>query len=193
MPSDRPAAEAKKPVRRRLLARRAAIDDLDAAAAALGRHVLAQPWAGAGSCVAAYVPVGSEPGSVGLLGQLRARGVRVLLPVVAGRELDWAVYDGALRPGPWELIEPAGTPLGVQALATADVILLPAVAVDRRGTRLGRGAGFYDRALPHARPGTPLLALLHDGELLDDELPAEPHDVPLTGAITPTDGVVRFQ
>lgn len=185
--------EGKQAARRRLLGRRAAIDDLDAVAAELSRHVLAQPWAIAGGCVAAYVPVGSEPGSVGLLDQLRSRGVRILLPIVAGRELDWAAYDAALRPGPWELIEPAGTPLGIDALADADAVLVPAVAVDRRGTRLGRGAGFYDRALRHARPGAPLLALLHDGELLDDELPAESHDVPMTGAITPADGMVSLR
>lgn len=179
-------------VRRRLLARRAAIDDLDAVAARLARHVLGQGWAVGGRCVAAYVPVGSEPGSVALLDQLRARGVRLLLPVVAGRELDWARYDGDLRAGPWELIEPAGTPLGVRALAAADVVLVPAVAVDHRGTRLGRGAGFYDRALPRARAGTPLLALLHDGELLAEMLPVEPHDIALTGAITPADGLISL-
>lgn len=71
-------------------------------------------------------------------------------------------------------------------------MLVPALAVDRWGTRLGRGAGYYDRSLHRARPGTPLVALPHDGELVDDRLPAEPPDIPMTAAITPGGGVVEF-
>lgn len=190
MPADPQPAEAKAVIRRRLLTARADLTDLDAAARSLRGHLLAQSFAAPGHVVAAYVPVGREPGSVDLLDALVAGGVRVLLPVVVGRELDWAVYDGTLRAGPWRLREPAGPPLGVAALATVDVVLVPALAVDRDGARLGKGAGFYDRALTHVRAGTPLLALLHDGEVLDEPLPVEGHDVPMTGAVTPTDGVV---
>lgn len=184
-------SEAKAAVRRRLLTARSAREDGELTAAALQGHVLGQPWA-SGSSVAAYAPVGSEPGSRGLLDALRRQGVRVLLPVVAGRELHWSSYDGALRAGPWDLLEPTGPVLPPTALATADAVLVPALAVDPNGTRLGRGAGFYDRALPHARPGIPLVALLHDGELLAEMLPAEPHDIPMTAAVTPARGLVHL-
>jgi 5-formyltetrahydrofolate cyclo-ligase len=187
-----PPAAAKAVVRRRLLAGRAALTDLASPASALRRHVLAAAWAAPGSRIAAYAPIGPEPGSVALLDELTGRGLVVLLPVVSADILDWAMYDGALVPGPWGLREPAGPRLGPAALSTADAVLVPALAVDRRGTRLGRGAGCYDRSLRRVRPGTPLVALLHDGELVDEVLPAEPHDVPMTAAITPTGGLVEF-
>lgn len=182
---------AKAVVRRRLIAARDTLGGRDSAAAALSDHLLAQPWADS-TTVAAYVPVGSEPGSRDLLDRLRDRGVRVLLPVVTGRELHWVTYAGELRPGPWDLLEPVGPALAPDALAAADAVLVPALAVDRHGTRLGRGAGFYDRALPHVRPDTPLIALLHDGELLTETLPAEPHDIPMTHAVTPVQGLVHL-
>ena len=181
---------AKARLRRELVARRATRTDLASAAAALAEQLLAATWARAGAVVAAYVPIDPEPGSVQLLDALRDRGVQVLLPVVAGRALDWSAYDGALASGPWGLREPTGPRLGPPALDRADVVLVPALAVDRAGTRLGKGAGFYDRALPMARAGVPLIAVLHDGELLDTRLPAEPHDVAMTGAVTPTGGMV---
>lgn len=185
-------ALAKAAVRRRLLARRATRDDLDSSALALSRHVLAAPWTRPGSCLAAYVPIGAEPGSVALLDALVGRGCRVLLPIVATEVLDWAAYDGTLVPGRWELREPPGPRLGRYAVSDADAVLVPALAVDRSGTRLGRGAGWYDRSLSFARMGSPLVALLHDGELVEGALPAEPHDVPMTAAITPSEGLVQL-
>ena len=179
-------------MRRRMLARRAAVTDLATAASAVRRHVLAAPWSRTGCCVAAYVPIRSEPGSLDLLDALTVGGCRVLLPVVSTDVLDWALYDGALAPGPWGLRQPAGRRLGATALAQADAALVPALAVDLQGTRLGRGAGFYDRSLPYATPQTPLVALLHDGELVEEELPFDEHDVPMTAAITPTGGLVQI-
>jgi 5-formyltetrahydrofolate cyclo-ligase len=69
--------------------------------------------------------------------------------------------------------------------------LVPALAVDRAGVRLGRGAGFYDRALPLADPAARLIAVVRDDELVD-ALPAEPHDVPMTHALTPSSGLVTL-
>lgn len=83
---------------------------------------------------------------------------------------------------------PDGEPLGSDAVAGCDVVLVPALAVDRAGVRLGRGGGSYDRALRRAR-GL-LVALLHEGELVD-ALPHEPHDVPVDVAALPS-GLVRL-
>ena len=148
--------------------------------------------------VCAYVPVGSEPGSTELVDSLYRRGVRVLLPVArhdtAGVPLPlrWGEYrPTGLVDARFGLREPAPPWLGADAIAEASTILVPALAVDRAGTRLGRGAGFYDRTLRLAAPGARIVAVVRDDELLD-EMPAEPHDVPMTHALTPRRGLVTL-
>lgn len=132
--------------------------------------------------VASYVPLSGEPGVPPRAGWL--------LPVLrSDGDLDWAVYDGGLVPGRYGLQEPGGPRRGVDAASACDVVLVPALLVDRRGHRLGRGGGAYDRALP--RTTGLRIALLHDGELVD-ELPVEPHDVRVHAAATPLLGVVRL-
>ncbi|MFD8319870.1 5-formyltetrahydrofolate cyclo-ligase [Kitasatospora purpeofusca] len=147
--------------------------------------------AGAAATVAAYVSVGAEPGTRPLLDALRARGLRVLLPVLlADNDLDWAEYAGpaALAPAGRGLLEPVGGRLGPEAVTGAGLVLLPGLAVDRRGLRLGRGGGSYDRVLARLeRAGArPVLAvLLYEHELLE-RVPAEPHDRPVDLALTPS-------
>lgn len=145
--------------------------------------------------VCAYVPVGTEPGSPAMLDRLRQLCAEVLLPVVAAgpdQPLLWGRYlPGALESGRFGLREPARPWLPPDAVAGADVVLVPALAVDRAGNRLGRGKGFYDRTLPLCRPGTRLVAVVRDCELLD-ALPAEPHDVAMTHALTPESGLVAL-
>ncbi|MFI9049238.1 5-formyltetrahydrofolate cyclo-ligase [Streptomyces sp. NPDC053427] len=150
----------------------------------------------AAPAVAAYVSIGNEPGTLPLLDRLRAAGVRVLLPVLLpDNDLDWAVYEGAerlVRAG-WGLLEPAGERLGPEAVTEAGVVLLPGLAVDGRGLRLGRGGGSYDRVLERLeRAGSTasLVVLLYDTEVLED-VPAEAHDRPVHAAVTPS-GVHRF-
>jgi 5-formyltetrahydrofolate cyclo-ligase len=138
---------------------------------------------------AAYVPEESEPGHERLPAAYTQLGARVLLPVVPpeGRELMWAVDTGRLAPGRFGLLEPLGPRLGQTAVGTADVVVVPALAVSRHGVRLGRGGGYYDRALQHVRPGAALVAVVFDDELLD-ELPDEPHDQRVTAVVTPSGG-----
>jgi 5-formyltetrahydrofolate cyclo-ligase len=164
-------------------------------AAALCAHLPA--LVRAGDTVCAYVPVGSEPGSIDLVERLDALGARVLLPVTGliGEEptaLRWGRYRaGGLVPARYGLLEPAPPWLDADEVATAATILVPALAVDRSGVRLGRGAGFYDRTLKSAHPQARLVAVVRDEELVDD-LPAEPHDVRMTDALTPGRGVVAL-
>ena len=168
----------------------------DTESLALARHLPALATGAATVC--AYVPVGSEPGSLELIDNLHDRGVRVLLPVArrdaAGtpQPLQWGEYrTGELVAAPHGLREPPEPWLAAEAIVGASLILVPALAVDRTGIRLGRGAGFYDRSLPLADAAASLIAVVRDDELVD-HLPAEPHDVPMTHALTPRDGLVEF-
>jgi 5-formyltetrahydrofolate cyclo-ligase len=97
------------------------------------------------------------------------------------------VDTGRLAPGRFGLLEPVGPRLGPTAIGTADVIVVPALAVARDGVRLGRGGGYYDRALRHARRDAVVVALVFDDELLD-ALPSEPHDHRVHAVVTPSGG-----
>ncbi|GAA3302470.1 5-formyltetrahydrofolate cyclo-ligase [Streptomyces cinereospinus] len=173
---------------------------MEEASAVLAERALQLPELAHARTVAAYVSVGAEPGTVALIDALRARGVRVLLPVLLpDHDLDWGVYTGegslvrVQHRGRMALLEPAGERLGPDAVTGADAVLLPGLAVDARGMRLGRGGGSYDRVLARleraaARPA--LVVLLYDTEVLA-RVPAEPHDRPVQAVVTPS-GVRRF-
>jgi 5-formyltetrahydrofolate cyclo-ligase len=180
---------AKSALRARHLARRRARPqaERDAAAAAVTAGLL-RGLAGSRT-VAAYVPAPEEPGHGRLPAALAGLGAQVLLPVVPaeGTELGWAVDTGRLAPGRFGLQEPVGPRLGPTAVGAADVVVVPALAVSTAGVRLGRGGGYYDRALRHVRPDTVLVAVVFDDELLD-VLPAEPHDQQVTAVVTPSGG-----
>ncbi|MEV7202006.1 5-formyltetrahydrofolate cyclo-ligase [Streptomyces griseoluteus] len=192
----------KRGLRRELLANRRGLSaqELLAHQRALAAHALALPELAAARTVAAYVSVGTEPGTAALLEALRERGTRVLLPVLLpDDDLDWGPYTGpgslamVRHGGRMELAEPAGPRLGPGAVTEADVVLLPGLAVDGRGMRLGRGGGSYDRVLARleragARPA--LVVLLYDTEVVA-RVPAEAHDRPVHAVVTPT-GVRRF-
>ncbi|MBQ0989948.1 5-formyltetrahydrofolate cyclo-ligase [Micromonospora sp. PSH03] len=142
----------------------------------------------------AYVPVGSEPGGADLPEVLRAAlpaEAELLLPVLlADLDLDWAAYTGpgALIAAGRGIREPVGARLGVTAVAHAELVVVPALAVDGDGRRLGRGGGSYDRALARVPEATLTVVPLHDGELVE-ALPAEPHDRRVRAVVTPADGV----
>ena len=180
--------KAKATLRTSGLARRAARSPRERAEAAdaLAAALAEAPEVRAAATVAGYVPLAEEPGAGRLPAALPGR---VLLPVVpaAGRELSWAVAAGDLVPGRFGLLEPGGSRLPTDALAEADVVVVPALAVAGDGTRLGRGGGYYDRALQHARPDAVLVAVVFDEELVAD-LPAGEHDRPVDAVVTPSGG-----
>jgi 5-formyltetrahydrofolate cyclo-ligase len=132
--------------------------------------------------IATYVPFGTEPGAhlprplPQVLAETTAAGV--LVPVMLeDNDLDWRDWS-----------DPGGR-VGVNAISRADLVIVPALAVDRTGVRLGRGGGSYDRALARVRDGVPTVALLHDGELAHS-VPVQPHDRRVTAVITATSGIV---
>ena len=140
---------------------------------------------------ALFVPTPLEPDMSLALGLFD----RVLLPVLldeAGAPL------GGPRWGLWEAgralvtlgrppAQPDGEARGAESLKEADLIIIPALAASADGTRLGQGGGWYDRALTHRSPGTPVVAAIFDDEVMEAGLiPAEPHDIPVDGIVTPT-------
>ncbi|MCT4356247.1 5-formyltetrahydrofolate cyclo-ligase [Streptomyces sp. Je 1-79] len=189
----------KAALRSQLLAARARLTshDVESAGELLARGARELAELADASTVAAYVSVGREPGTRALLDALRARGTRVLLPVLLpDNDLDWAAYEGAerLAKAGRGLLEPTGPRLGPEAVCAADAVLLPGLAVDGRGMRLGRGGGSYDRVLARlARAGAdPALVVLLYADEVVARVPEEPHDHPVHAVVTP-DGVRRFE
>jgi 5-formyltetrahydrofolate cyclo-ligase len=166
---------------------RLTVAELGSFARGLADVVTSHPDVRRAATVTAYVSVGTEPGTGVLLESLAASGKRVILPIVLpGMDLDWGTWRGAtsLVRARYGLLEPVDR-LGPDAIATADVVLVPGQAVSSRGARLGQGGGCYDRALARVPVGTPVVCLLYDDEVGRD-VPVDDHDRPVTDAATPT-------
>jgi 5-formyltetrahydrofolate cyclo-ligase len=195
----RDVAAEKAALRVRLRAARAAMEPGERSAAGRGLRdaVLSLPEAEMAGTVAAYFSVGAEPDTRGLVFALWKRGSYVLLPLLRDDgDLDWASYEGpdSVRPhadGRRGLAEPVEPPRGVDAIARAALVIVPALAVDRQGMRLGQGRGCYDRALARVSAAVPTVALVYDSELVD-EVPAAPHDRGVRLVARPSAGLTRF-
>ena len=89
--------------------------------------------------------------------------------------------------------EPTGPSVGVgaQPLLTCAAVIIPSVAIDLGGRRLGQGGGYYDRVLADLPEGIPIITLLFDDEIVEDVF-AEPHDATVDVCITPT-RILRFR
>jgi 5-formyltetrahydrofolate cyclo-ligase len=177
---------AKAALRATALARRAALTSEQRTAAAAAIAAALHDVLSAAARVAAYVEIGTEPPTGPALSMCQ----HVLLPVLlADGDLDWAAGP-ATAPTPRGLMEPTGARLGVEAISSCEVVLVPALAVDGNGNRLGRGGGSYDRALRRATGLT--IAVLYDGERVD-RVPAESHDVAVDALVSPSSGLVRLR
>jgi 5-formyltetrahydrofolate cyclo-ligase len=129
-----------------------------------------------GSRIAAYEPLRTEPGSVQLLDDLVQAGFEVVVPItLPDNDLDWKI---------WSDNRQEHAPLGRDAIGQAALVLAPAFAVDAAGRRLGRGGGSYDRALMRVPPGTPVIALLFEDEMVA-EVPVADWDVEVSAVISP--------
>jgi 5-formyltetrahydrofolate cyclo-ligase len=184
-------------LRRMVLANRKRTDqpERDAAGRSIRDAVLSLPEIQMAGTVASYLSVGTEPDTRGLVFALWKRGTYVLLPLLQpDDDLDWASYEGpaSLAAGPRGLLEPTEPPRGVNAVTSADLVIVPALAVDRGGMRLGRGGGSYDRALARVGACVPTIALIYDDELLD-EVPAGALDQPVRMVAQPRQGIIRLR
>jgi 5-formyltetrahydrofolate cyclo-ligase len=139
--------------------------------------------------ISCYAPLASEPGGPALPDRLATAfpAATLLLPVLLpDLDLDWAPYAGpkSLSLTSRRLYEPTTPRLGSDAIAAARIAIVPALAADPAGHRLGRGGGSYDRALARLSPDAVSIALLHAGELLP-HVPHEPHDCRISHALEP--------
>ena len=180
-------------LRRRQVAARAAMPDSirNESGRLIRDHVLEMPQVTSAGTIAAYYSVGTEPDTRGLIFALWKRGSYVVLPVLLpDGDLDWASYEGpdSLAPGPRGVLQPVEPVRGTGTVARADVVLVPALAVDVHGRRLGRGGGSYDRALARVGPQVPTIALLYDSELLPS-VPVEEHDQAVRAVARPEQGI----
>lgn len=184
----------KRDTRHTLRARRreiAAARDLASDADAIATHALdlARPLAGSKGDPSPVCPVAlsyeslpHEPPTTALNQALTTAGWQVLVPItLPDLDLDWH-----------DVTDPERTPFGLDAPARATLALIPGLAVDRRGTRLGQGGGCYDRVLPRLAEGTPVVVLLHPGEHTSQTLPREPHDQ-LVPTVLTAEGVTPSQ
>lgn len=190
------AARANRPKPDRTAISTALADAFDAAFGDRFRGATRQP------VIATYLSVGTEPGTAALNALIAKLSVTTLAPVLTeDGDLDWAVANpgshaetplggAGEQPGLRSTREPTGARLGRTAITNADLVLVPALAVDRAGHRLGRGGGSYDRALTRVQATATVLAVVHDDEVLD-AVPSEPHDRPVDGVLTPS-GVLYF-
>lgn len=163
--------------------------DRDELANMIAHRFLSLPETKSVKCVAAYASVGGEPPTYVLRRELRKAGYEVLLPYANSTgELQWLRDDGSdLEPGPLGIPVPSGEFLK-HGLSRAQLVLVPALGITRAGIRLGRGAGYYDRALAGVErfdDGGPLrVALVYEDEVFE-AIPNEEHDQEVDAIVTP--------
>ena len=180
-----PIDDAKKAMRAQAFASRVGHDPV-ACGQALAAHVLRDFPPPAGAIVSGFWPLDGEIDVRPLLLTLRAQGHEIVLPITPKRGNPLAF--GLWSPGDTLVPERFGTmrPIGPERSPT--YLLVPLLAFDRRGGRLGYGAGYYDRTLP-SLPGRIALGCAFTAQMVD-EVPVGPYDAPLD-AVATEDGVIR--
>jgi 5-formyltetrahydrofolate cyclo-ligase len=141
----------------------------------------------AAKIIAFYHPLRDEISPYPILGSL-GNGQRAALPWFLDRDSRMMFREApAGEPSPWGVLQP---PASAEAVAP-DTILVPLVAADRRGARIGHGKGHYDRAIAHLREGGAVFAigLAWEPQILDDPIPADPWDVRLDAIATPAEWI----
>jgi 5-formyltetrahydrofolate cyclo-ligase len=152
-----------------------------AMSAAIQSRLLEQDWWAAAFAVGLYRATPSEPATDALLADLLARGAQVAVPVRHARGYRWGWVDAATRwhKGAFGILEPLRAPQA--APDRLRVVLVPGLAFDARGGRLGHGRGHFDRLL--SQTGGLLVGLCMEQRLVE-AVPLEPHDIPMDAVAT---------
>lgn len=134
--------------------------------------------------VAIYMSLPEEPPTENLIQEVRKLNRNVWLPRINNDELNWIKNPTEFTVGPYGIKEPVGEGVLAKDLTELGAIILPALAVDVKGTRLGKGKGFYDRVLVQLKQDVKRIVLLFDTEFIL-EIPKENHDQPIHTIATP--------
>lgn len=175
-------AELKKSIREQAHANRKAQENKDELSQAICDKFAALEEFAAAKTVMAYIDVRTEVRTRQYLPTLLASGKRIVVPYCVDRELELFLLENMdeLEIGMYKILEPKTTLRDVPAkrvdVKELDLIMVPGVAFDRRGARMGHGFGYYDKLLEHARPDTPLVALAFECQLFP-EIPTQDHDI----------------
>ena len=156
-------------------------EDLRAWSVEICARVMQLPEWKAAKTVLLYAALADEVQTEILREEALAAGKRLLLPVVQGEQLALRLYtsETPMRRGPFNIEEPEGSDFS--DYANIDLAVVPAMAYDAKGNRLGRGKGYYDRLLPQLQ--CPLIGIVYPFQMLA-EIPAEPWDVSVHRVIT---------
>lgn len=133
--------------------------------------------------VAAYYPMRDEISPLGALDRAICANLTLAFPFFVDRDSRMTFRTGtAVDPGPWGILQPAAD----ADIVSPDLILMPLVAIDRAGNRIGMGKGHYDRALPGLRAaGARLIGIGWDFQRIDQLLAPDPWDIKLNGFASP--------
>jgi 5-formyltetrahydrofolate cyclo-ligase len=177
----------KRSLRQQMLARRNAFshDEWLTSSRLAQQNLLSLEEYQGSACIAIYSPARKETDTADILAAAFRAGKRVLYPAVCGQEMVLRQVDGlaSLAEGSFGILEPC--PTGVDhAAEEADLIVVPGVAFDLSGHRIGYGKGFYDRFLRHPGRKAHLVGLCHDFQLIEGCIPAERHDIRMEIIIT---------
>ena len=177
----------KRALRATILARRRALsrEQWQSASLSAQERLIAREEFKRATCIALYAPAHNETDTFLILSTAFGAGKRVLYPAVCGDQMVFRQVDGieCLREGCFGILEPCSTGCDHQA-DEADLIVVPGVAFDHAGHRIGYGKGFYDRFLQHPGRTAHLVGLCHDFQLIDGTIPAEPHDIRMEMIVT---------
>jgi 5-formyltetrahydrofolate cyclo-ligase len=136
-----------------------------------------------------YVSIPSEVHTLPLLSEAMAEGKRVVVPYMKASRIHLfhLTSTDELAPGQFNILEPRRelreAPGRSIDASQIDLVVVPGVAFDRHGGRLGHGRGYYDELLRRLRPGVPRIGLAYECQLFD-QIPMLPHDMPMHKVIT---------
>jgi 5-formyltetrahydrofolate cyclo-ligase len=181
----------KQQLRKELLAARRAVRPAVRirAALAVAHHISLTRWLAPGKRIGLYASMPQELGTAPLIELAQARGCRVFLPRITSmrtRSMRFVPLNAHAQPHSFGMLEPEGDAwIGARFL---DTIFVAGVGFDRRGARLGHGAGFYDRALSFRRfrdhwRGPRLVGLAYDFQVVE-QIPVTSHDVFMDAIVT---------
>ena len=177
----------KRSLRQQTLARRRALchDEWHASSLLAQQNFLSLEEYRQALCIALYSPAHNETDTANILTEAFREGKRVLYPAVCGKEMVLREVQGLenLAQGSFGILEPCSVGVDHTA-AEADLIIVPGVAFDQCGHRIGYGKGFYDLFLGNSDRKGHLVGLCHDFQLIDGQIPAEEHDIRMEIIVT---------